>query len=129
VIAGYNVLLDPDKLDSVPLEFVVKHIERKLSPPDLRRCPIGDGNAALRISKLLVKVSEGSVMLRGLKVVPMPEKLYYIPHIASDGFISFDAVSGLPTAGGGVKISRTPSHLSIESLKEFMHVEWDELDK
>ncbi|MGC9108225.1 MAG: UDP-N-acetylglucosamine 2-epimerase [Infirmifilum sp.] len=108
VITGYNILLDPDKLDGLEIHEIIQHIESKRAPPRLEDSPIGDGQASKRITKVLLDVVNENIKFQSLKISPLMEKPYYIPHLTYKGFISFDPQTGLPVENSSVSISRCP---------------------
>ncbi len=121
VLWGYNNLVSLDKPEEA-IEIVTSLAHKPaLSPPDLTNCPVGDGNTGMRVSKILQKFIESDFKkqeINNLKVPMLTEEKI---------FSYFSPPIRLLLAKGD--ISNNLGNISSEILKEYLKVEWRNIDK
>jgi UDP-N-acetylglucosamine 2-epimerase (non-hydrolysing) len=121
VLWGYNNLVPLDRPDEA-VEIIMTLLRTSaLSPPDLTNCPVGDGKAGMRVSKILEKFEEFSFnkqRINELKFTPLTDEkmLSY-----------FSLPVRLQLAKG--EISNNPVNNLSNLLKEHLKVDWNNINR
>jgi UDP-N-acetylglucosamine 2-epimerase (non-hydrolysing) len=121
VLWGYNNIVSLDKPEeAVEIVTSLTHMSA-LPPPDLTNCPVGDGNAGMRVSKILQKFVEFDFKNQEINKLK-------VPALTEEKMLSYFSLPVRLLLAKGDISNNLVNNLS-SMLKEYLKIDWKSIDK
>jgi hypothetical protein len=122
-VLGYNQLVPIDDV-----EYMIKNIVSvaempTLPPPDLSRCPLGDGQAGRRVAKILQRLVKSGIE-RWQDTFKMPMLVKERENV----LLCFSA-DGSPVAEGEATYCISRMETPLDRLRSFVEVDWGAVEE
>jgi len=123
VVLGYNQLVPIDDVEKMIKNIVSVAEMSTLPPPDLSRCPLGDGQTGRRVAKILQRLVESGIE-RWRDTFKMPMLVKERENVS----LCF-STDGSPAVEGEATYCISRMETPLDRLRSFVEVDWGAVEE